>query len=70
LKAFQAGKLNSFKEFNDAQGMNGPRWATRWATFVDALEATTNEAEQLDIIQKFQTNTRTARYLAKKSEAN
>jgi hypothetical protein len=66
LKAFQAGKLNSFKEFNDAQGTNGPRWATLWATFVDALGATTDESEQLEIIRKFQTNTRTARYLAKK----
>ena len=66
LKAYQAGKLNSFKEFNEAQGENGPQWTIRWSSFVDTLGATTDESEQFDIIQKFQTNTRTARYLAKK----
>jgi len=70
LKAYQSGKFDSFKEFNESNGETGPKWESRWNALVDALRAITDESEQLTIIQKFQTNVRTARYVAKKRDVS
>ena len=65
LRAYEEGKINQFKEFQEKYTGNAPEdvfWKNKWAKFMEDLKGD----NKLDIIKKFMTAQRTRVYRAKK----
>ena len=60
MKAWKEGKIHSYKEYLD--NADKDLLVSRWPRFLESLEKAYSDTALLNIIQKFQTTLRTARY--------
>lgn len=65
LRAFNANKLEKFKEFtevNAGDAPDDPVWCKRWTEFVESVYKETDDARKKELISKFLTAQRTKKY--------
>ncbi len=65
LKAWKNGKMESYKEFLETN-TSSDLISERWTRLITNLETKTDDTELLEIIEKFQTSVRIAKYRSKK----
>jgi hypothetical protein len=66
LKAWKTGKIESYKEFLESTA-SSELISERWTRFITNMETKTDDEELLEVIEKFQTAVRIAKYRSKKS---
>lgn len=66
LKAWKTGKIESYKEFLESTA-SSELISERWTRFITNMETKTDDSQLLEVIEKFQTSVRIAKYRSKKS---